>query len=1233
MFPRSDLHSSPSMTGMDDVPPPGDPPRPRSPPTSADADACDAEELPVTVALMIRPLVGPELVDGCQTCVFPDPGGEPSVTLVSDHKFTYDRVFHGPGATDAALYEQCVEPLVTGLLGGYNATVLAYGQTGSGKTHVMGTTGAAVRATAAPTGTDETHLGVIPRVVTSLFRTVADLPPDETVALSVGFIEIHKEDIRDLLNPKGVVSLRDAPGGAGGVQMVGASARAVRSAEEMARALRDGSASRATAATGMNHRSSRSHAIFTIHVERRGAEGGVTRSKMHLVDLAGSERAKRTKAEGARLKEGIQINKGLLALGNVISALGDDKRRFAGGHVPYRDSKLTRLLQDSLGGNSRTVMVACISPADANLDETLNTLKYANRARNIVNKATVGVETDERQSEQVAKLRRMLAAARAEVAHLKLAAPTTTSSKTLRPTSAFAGAHSSAASPLEAMEARAMIAEAEASRLRADLRAAEEAARRSAETELAATVQRDALALKIEDAGVTLDEDESSEGSSRGGVIRGYLSTIQALRNEQSRLKQQLAASQEGRPDPWAEDPAASYDDSDDADAGAPFEDEDALAEDEDEPALDLDEDAAGDELRAELASVERALRAKEAAMASRAAEASATLREEAAAAAAGEADASRARPSSDASDVEAVREKYGRLLASLDAEKAQLAAERDDLVAKLASAAKQDDAVRREVEAKHRGRLAELESRLKEVRRLAAAHREAARRREESELAAETLRADIQRLRAARVDLIRRVERATKEGIAKQREVERSAQAARKEGRRHALEAQKAKRAVDRQAAVLRRKTEEAASAREQLRALQAAAKANAARRMNGVKNAAQSALPPARERRAAASAPPGSDDASDDRAGPGTGLGLAARKAWLDAEVERAVERAELRGSLEESLAHRAALGRRFPHLAASPGKARSASADASASDASDVVAVEEEMRAVTEQIAMLQERVYRCEEREELKGGPRRWARVRSLGEARSLLTILFAAAASWRRRAGREGRVASPATLYHPPSAPETLGVLAEADAVLDALKKKPKARPKRKAPKARPAWQSVGPSTLAPEEEGGGEGAAGAPSGDSAEAEADILGGGPPSAEADILGPPSAEADILGPPSASASPQTSSSSSLERSASLDSASGDSERTPERDASAAASAPPVSELLTTCRDARRRAEGLLFASGGEKPPMDGDAAWRSPLGDVSNANSDADDVRRRVSFGGNREVEAGAVGGGR
>ena len=440
----------------------------------------EEKELPVTVALMMRPLVGPELVDGCQECVFPH-DTDPSVSLVSEHKFTYDHVYHGAGPTEKALYDQCVEPLVNGLLAGYNATVLAYGQTGSGKTHTMGTAYEPGGATC----------GVIPRVMQTLFANIAALPEGGVVNLRVSFIEIHKEDIRDLLQPKSVVSLRDAPGGSG-VVLVGVKELQVSTVEEMAQALANGSQTRATASTGMNHRSSRSHAIFTIHVERKGADpADVTRAKMHLVDLAGSERAKRTKAEGQRLKEGIQINKGLLALGNVISALGDDKRRHAGGHVPYRDSKLTRLLQDSLGGNSRTVMVACISPADANLDETLNTLKYANRARNIMNKPTVTF--DENASQQVAKLRRMLAAARAEVAHLKLNGAAPFSGGALSGTGG-----SDDLGKLDAMEARAMIAEAEASRLRADLKAAEEAAAASAAAELAAGVERDRLALKLQ---------------------------------------------------------------------------------------------------------------------------------------------------------------------------------------------------------------------------------------------------------------------------------------------------------------------------------------------------------------------------------------------------------------------------------------------------------------------------------------------------------------------------------------------------------------------------------------------------------------------------------------------------------------------------------------------------------------------------------------------------------------
>ncbi|KAJ1421145.1 P-loop containing nucleoside triphosphate hydrolase [Sesbania bispinosa] len=169
----------------------------------------------------------------------------------------------------------------------------------------------------------------------------------------------------------------------------------------MAACLEQGSLSRATGSTNMNSQSSRSHAIFTITLEQMRKLHSVSPSndssdedmgeeylsaKLHLVDLAGSERAKRTGSDGLRLKEGIHINKGLLALGNVISALGDEKKRKEGLHVPYRDSKLTRLLQDSLGGNSKTVMIACISPADVNAEETLNTLKYANRARNIQNK-------------------------------------------------------------------------------------------------------------------------------------------------------------------------------------------------------------------------------------------------------------------------------------------------------------------------------------------------------------------------------------------------------------------------------------------------------------------------------------------------------------------------------------------------------------------------------------------------------------------------------------------------------------------------------------------------------------------------------------------------------------------------------------------------------------------------------------------------------------------------------
>lgn len=253
-----------------------------------------------------------------------------------------------------------------------------------------------------------------------------------------------QEEIRDLLVVNGTqqaVHIREVIGG--GVCLAGATEREVPSKADMAAILEQGTLLRATATTGMNQRSSRSHAIFTITIEQRrqlpaqqatqtadnesdndendaksqgsGEDDDVIDdylcAKMHLVDLAGSERVKRTKAEGQRLQEGININKGLLALGNVICALSENKP-----HVPYRDSKLTRMLQDSLGGNSRTCMIACVSPADVNYEETLNTLRYANRARNIRNKPVINRDPN---AAQISQLRQQLAAARGEIVSLK----------------------------------------------------------------------------------------------------------------------------------------------------------------------------------------------------------------------------------------------------------------------------------------------------------------------------------------------------------------------------------------------------------------------------------------------------------------------------------------------------------------------------------------------------------------------------------------------------------------------------------------------------------------------------------------------------------------------------------------------------------------------------------------------------------------------------------------------
>ncbi|XP_012588132.1 PREDICTED: kinesin-like protein KIF7 [Condylura cristata] len=344
------------------------------------------EEAPVRVALRVRPLLPKELLHGHQSCLRVEPG-HGRVTLGRDRHFGFHVVL-GEDAGQEATYQACVQPLLEAFFEGFNATVFAYGQTGSGKTYTMG------EASVASLHEDEQ--GVIPRAMAEAFKLI-----DENDLLDclvhVSYLEVYKEEFRDLLEVGTAsrdIQLREDD--RGNVVLCGVKEVDVEGLDEVLSLLEMGNAARHTGATHLNRLSSRSHTVFTVTLEQRGrvpsrlprpAAGQLLVSKFHFVDLAGSERVLKTGSTGERLKESIQINSSLLALGNVISALGDPQRR--GSHIPYRDSKITRILKDSLGGNAKTVMIACVSPSASDFDETLNTLNYASRAQNIRNRATV----------------------------------------------------------------------------------------------------------------------------------------------------------------------------------------------------------------------------------------------------------------------------------------------------------------------------------------------------------------------------------------------------------------------------------------------------------------------------------------------------------------------------------------------------------------------------------------------------------------------------------------------------------------------------------------------------------------------------------------------------------------------------------------------------------------------------------------------------------------------------
>ncbi|KAL1290080.1 hypothetical protein AAHE18_20G103800 [Arachis hypogaea] len=296
-----------------------------------------------------------------------------------DRVFTFDKVF-GPNARQQDLYDQAIIPIVNEVLEGFNCTIFAYGQTGTGKTYTM--EGECKRSKSGPNGELPAEAGVIPRAVKQIFDTLESQNAEYSV--KVTFLELYNEEITDLLAPEELskVSLEDKQkkqlplmeDGKGGILVRGLEEEIVTS--EIFTLLERGSAKRRTAETLLNKQSSRSHSLFsiTIHIKEATPE----------VDLAGSENISRSGAREGRAREAGEINKSLVTLGRVINALVEHL-----GHVPYRDSKLTRLLRDSLGGRTKTCIIATVSPEVHCLEETLSTLDYAHRAKHIKNKPEV----------------------------------------------------------------------------------------------------------------------------------------------------------------------------------------------------------------------------------------------------------------------------------------------------------------------------------------------------------------------------------------------------------------------------------------------------------------------------------------------------------------------------------------------------------------------------------------------------------------------------------------------------------------------------------------------------------------------------------------------------------------------------------------------------------------------------------------------------------------------------
>lgn len=729
----------------------------------------------VRVAVNIRPLVTSELLIGCTDCVTVVPG-EPQVQIGS-HVFTFDYVFGSGGYASSRIFDECVAPLVDALFQGYNGTVLAYGQTGSGKTYTMGTN---------YNGEEQTG-GVIPMVMNTIFSRAEAMKESTEFLIRVSFIEIFKEEVFDLLDQNAIAFCKTdgaaKPTGGparvpiqiretvhGGITLAGVTEAEVRTKEEMACFLLRGSVARATGSTKMNSQSSRSHAIFTISLEQKklsNCSSGSTNddgddilcAKLHLVDLAGSERAKRTGADEMRLREGIHINKGLLALGNVISALGDDKKRKEGAHIPYRDSKLTRLLQDSLGGNSKTVMIACVSPADTNAEETLNTLKYANRARNIQNKAIVNRDP---MAAQMQRMRSQIEQLQAELLYVR-------------------GDSGAPFEELQILKSKISLLEASNAELQKEVKERRIRCEQLTQSAIDAQVERDRLILKIESSKNGRPWNEIDNSDQDLDLVKKYVSKIQELEAELLH-SQSSSNSKHGEPVDYL-----GLDYSEDSDIKSVDTNGEAEVEEK-----ELEHSSLQEKLDMELKELDKKLEQKEAEM-----KRFATV------------------------DTSVLKQHYEKKVHELELEKKALQKEIECLHRNLSNISSNSDESAQKLKEDYLQKLNLLESQVAVLKKKQDAQSQLLRQKQKSDDAAKRLQDEIHRIKTQKVQLQQKMKQESEQFRLWKASREKEVLQLKKEGRRNEYEMHKLLALNQRQKMVLQRKTEEATMATKRLKEL----------------------------------------------------------------------------------------------------------------------------------------------------------------------------------------------------------------------------------------------------------------------------------------------------------------------------------------------------------------------------------------------------------------------------